>query len=845
MSSNILVRDGGRQTIVEIGTDPITIGRDPSSRIVIEDRLASRNHGRFFWDGSAFVYEDLGSSNGSLLSGEKVKRITLGDGDSIHIGEAVLRVELPGTVGAGDSTPLASVDSESSVDTGDEESIEPEGPRLLMTGIGKDRWVSVFPRMVIGRSPESDVTIDDAKVSSRHASIVEKNGRWFVLDMDSGNGIVVGDRKAKKLELKDGYSFRIGPAAFSIHGFGPKASSGDRAGKVASLKSTAAKTASASSPELVVSRSSNVEIGGDSPQGFATLVFIGILALVFYSGYGFFKDLTANPDLVVVEGDRLAGEGFFEFRPTGPLQDSVWEIVSGNGSVQIVQGDDAPQGSQWMDCQGEPGLDGVFRVQFQDLFEVKAGQGLSISGRVANAGFDRVGLSVRWFERGDSGDVVTSESFTSLRSHGSWAVAAAEIPVPVEGSGGSARICVVGLGDNPGTVRCDQLLVRTIDSDLIPPANITAGDAGQEISLEVDHRGVAQLSRGRTELVADFRIALGAPRPMPWGQLLPSRKEQIVVGEDGSLRLGFEIHEVGEKAVVQQFARSIGWRIASTWSPQRPIPMVLVGKIPFRRIKEPVQVFSGNDSGVYHEQLSQLTACRGTEISLGKGNSQVVISFLQPVEFSVLPEPAGRGLLLLADAGLVPAGGAVDVSISASSEREQARVQAAHLQIQSALEQRQEGLAVELMKNAREAFPWREDLASKIESLEVGLQVEIKAAIDQIKAVQADIDRYPGSPAGKYLEKICQRALERFVGLEPERLAKEILASRDESAMNAQNLLSEGRIEQVLAHARESMGKNHLQIARFYFEWVIQHHPTTPGAEEAQQGLKLLEARGS
>ena len=65
MSSKILVQDGGRQTIVEIGSDPITIGRDPSSRIVIEDRLASRHHGRFFWDESEFVYEDLGSSKGS------------------------------------------------------------------------------------------------------------------------------------------------------------------------------------------------------------------------------------------------------------------------------------------------------------------------------------------------------------------------------------------------------------------------------------------------------------------------------------------------------------------------------------------------------------------------------------------------------------------------------------------------------------------------------------------------------------------------------------------------------------------------------------------------------------
>ncbi|HIC22105.1 MAG TPA: FHA domain-containing protein [Planctomycetes bacterium] len=831
MSSKILVRDGGRQTIVEIGDDPITIGRDPSSRIVIEDRLASRNHGRFYWEESCYIYEDLGSSNGSMHGGKKVERIALGDGDSIKIGEVELLVEMSGVIATDDVTPVVVEIDDTGVSQESVLTSEPVGRRLRMEVEGNIQWISVFPDLVIGRSPEVDVTIDDSRISSRHASIIEEDSRWFIQDLDSGNGIVVGNRKVKKFELQDQLSFRIGKVEFLAHGFG-------------NSEPAQAKTSLTTAPELVVSRTSNVEVGPEGSQGLATMVFVGILALVFYSGYGFFKDLATNPDLAVSEGDRLAGEGFFELRQPGPIQDSSWQIVTGDGTVQIVQGEGAPQGKKWMVCQGDPGENGVFRVQFQNLFDVKAGQGIRVSGRVGNEGFDRVGISVRWFERGDSGDVVVAENFTALRTSRDWSGVGADFPAPVKGAGGSARISIVGLGDRTGTLRCDQIIVRTIESVANRPATITAGENGQRISILVDERGVVQLSRGKTDLILDLRVALGSPRPMPWGQLLPSRKEKIVVGEDGSVRLGFEIHESGENAVIQQFARSIGWRIATTWSPQRPIPMMLVGKIPSRRVDEPVQVFSGDTAGVYLEKISDLQSCRGTEISLGQGSSQIVISFHVPVEFSVRPEAGGRGLLLIADAGLVAVGGSVDVSISASSEREQARVQTAYQQVVDALEERQEGRAVRLIADARESFVWRDDLHKKLDLLELQLQVEVQAALDQIDAVQADLERYAGSPAGQYLEQICQMALSRFEGLEPATLAISIIENRQNSAQSERDLRSVGRIDQVLIHAREALGKDHNEIARFYFQWVIDHHSESDGAQEAQQGLKILEARG-
>jgi len=66
---------------------PFVVGRDPSSDIPIENIGISRQHCRFTWDGKSFLVEDLKSSNGVLLNGEKVQQAPLKDGDEVRLGK--------------------------------------------------------------------------------------------------------------------------------------------------------------------------------------------------------------------------------------------------------------------------------------------------------------------------------------------------------------------------------------------------------------------------------------------------------------------------------------------------------------------------------------------------------------------------------------------------------------------------------------------------------------------------------------------------------------------------------------------------------------------------------------
>ncbi len=74
----------------EVSKDVITLGRDISNDIVINDRETSRHHLRLMRSGDALTIEDLGSTNGTFVNGKRLSGVTpLQNGDMIGLGETV------------------------------------------------------------------------------------------------------------------------------------------------------------------------------------------------------------------------------------------------------------------------------------------------------------------------------------------------------------------------------------------------------------------------------------------------------------------------------------------------------------------------------------------------------------------------------------------------------------------------------------------------------------------------------------------------------------------------------------------------------------------------------------
>jgi len=76
---------------LEIGKDPVIVGRANEATLSLPHPSVSRNHCRIWSEGEQFLIEDLGSTNKTYLNGQAVMRAELRDGDQIGVGNHALK----------------------------------------------------------------------------------------------------------------------------------------------------------------------------------------------------------------------------------------------------------------------------------------------------------------------------------------------------------------------------------------------------------------------------------------------------------------------------------------------------------------------------------------------------------------------------------------------------------------------------------------------------------------------------------------------------------------------------------------------------------------------------------
>lgn len=72
----------------------LLIGRERNCDVVVAEATISRRHARLLWDGETLTIEDLGSSIGTFVNGERIKRHALQLGDRVRLGHAEYEVGL-------------------------------------------------------------------------------------------------------------------------------------------------------------------------------------------------------------------------------------------------------------------------------------------------------------------------------------------------------------------------------------------------------------------------------------------------------------------------------------------------------------------------------------------------------------------------------------------------------------------------------------------------------------------------------------------------------------------------------------------------------------------------------
>jgi hypothetical protein len=101
------------------------------------------------------------------------------------------------------AAPPQATEAASAVDLGIQREI------AVLTWDGKRHEVDKR-RAVLGRSKDADLQVADPNVSRRHAEVRQEGATYWLVDLDSTNGVEVRGKRVKRLKLEDGTRFTIG-----------------------------------------------------------------------------------------------------------------------------------------------------------------------------------------------------------------------------------------------------------------------------------------------------------------------------------------------------------------------------------------------------------------------------------------------------------------------------------------------------------------------------------------------------------------------------------------------------------------------------------------------------------
>ncbi len=154
----------------------LSIGRNNSNDVVIKDSFVSGTHCSITLDEKGkFYLQDLGSSNGTFVNGNRVQQAWLADNDEVRIGANLIPWQ--------------------------EYFESPNNSQL--NG-------QVIRTIRLGRASDNDAVIADDYVSSYHAEILVTDQREYLIrDLKSTNGTFVNDRRVSSALLVPGDRLRL------------------------------------------------------------------------------------------------------------------------------------------------------------------------------------------------------------------------------------------------------------------------------------------------------------------------------------------------------------------------------------------------------------------------------------------------------------------------------------------------------------------------------------------------------------------------------------------------------------------------------------------------------------
>jgi ABC-type multidrug transport system ATPase subunit/pSer/pThr/pTyr-binding forkhead associated (FHA) protein len=198
----ILINGQPQSYRISIGSR-IIIGRsNEDGQLPIEHPSLSRKHLAITASERGIIVEDLGSTNGSWLNGKR-----LNPGYSHLLAEKEVIILTP------DGVITLSLAGSQGPQNMNDKSFSKENNLDIRAILSRKNEV------LIGRSSECDLVLDDNMVSRKHARLFQKDGKVWIEDLNSSNGIFLNGRKVSgKQPITEKDKLLIGLYSFALSG---------------------------------------------------------------------------------------------------------------------------------------------------------------------------------------------------------------------------------------------------------------------------------------------------------------------------------------------------------------------------------------------------------------------------------------------------------------------------------------------------------------------------------------------------------------------------------------------------------------------------------------------------
>lgn len=514
---------------IELRPGRITVGRDASNTIVLEESGISGFHAELHGEDGRFFVADLGSTNGTQVNEEQVTgRREIKAWDRLKFD--AIECELVDPEGRRPTQVRAAITDAllKDKDAGEGTRARPALSPWSLLSEPEGKPLALGTRTVFGRDPGCDVVLHSDEISRQHAEIVIEGGGLKVRDLGSANGTYVNGKRVTESALRSDDEVRFDDLRFRVVG-------ADQGGAVGRTSVRPAVEHTHSSASHAASDSGNAS----SPRS--------------RSGTQLMPSTPATHARLVVTSGALAGCRF-DVTPPGTI---------GRDPENVITIDDPTVSSRHARLSEVSG-----QWQFEDLGSTN---GVSINGRTTDTGTlhdgDRV-LIGKVELRFETGPARTFGADTGAADHGAFEPprgadqppSSHAVPPWVYGVGGFVVVTLLAslllfrdqLPFQGGGVVVDAPLQAGLvwaqslpDERQVPTTPVIADINGDGVldAIVADARGyILALDGEEGKRIFDVDVADRILAPPVTGDLTGNQQSDIVIGTHGGNVMALDGH---------------------------------------------------------------------------------------------------------------------------------------------------------------------------------------------------------------------------------------------------------------------------------------------------------------